>query len=248
MATGIIDSAYHHVQDAMNYMDSITRSLESHKQIDPSDIENLGESLLKLINNDIFVELCGKAIDLLDTILKKTTALFVKEEKNQKDIQELRKQLMFLNEELKQKKAELDMMTVCQMVFTIEDMVIDQVLRNNKALHPGDRIYRIHKMEEYLNEEETFEGTEEERQAAIRRWEELQLKIGWTKTSKIKNSFWIVKQHRLGTAHKTEPPDVVRDTYDKILSMKKSDRKFQQDKWHFDKCLEIYEALWAVSN
>ncbi len=253
MAAKSFDSA-NHVQAAMNDLDSITNSLERHKPIDPSDIENLRESLFKLIDNKIFAELYEKAIALLEAISNKTAALFEVEEKNRKDIQELRKQVTELQKDLKQTKAELDqkqeqldMMTVCQVVSTIEDMVIDQVLPMNKTLNPGDRIYLIHKMEKYLNEE-TFEGTEEERQAAISRWEELQSNIGWTKTYKMKNTFYRVKEHRVGIAHDKQPPDVVNKTYSKLLSMKKSDRKFQDDKWHFDKCIEIYEALWAVSN
>ena len=241
MATGSIN-----VQDTINFIDGLNNSFERHKLPDPSYIQNFEESFLKSIGNGKFAELDKKAITLLHTILTTITALFEKEEKNQKDIEELRKQLTNLKEELQQKQAELDMMTVCQMVFTIEDMVIDQVLPNNKALNPGYQIYRIHKMEEYLNDKETFEGTEKERQAAIRRWEELKLKIGWTKTSKIKNSFWKVKQYRIETAHDKQPPDVVKKNYRKLLSMKTSDRKFQEDKWHFEKCIAIYEELWKT--
>ena len=155
MAAGSIDSATH-VQDAMNYMDSITSSLESHKQIDSSDAENLEECLLKLIEKETFEELCRKAIALLHAILKKTSDLFEAEEKNQevrkqvielqKDLKQIKADLQEKQEQLDMKQEQLEMMTVCQVAFSIEEMVIEQVLPMNKGLQfktkkPQGKVY-----------------------------------------------------------------------------------------------------------
>ncbi len=233
-----------HIKVAMKHMGSITKSLDSDQGIDPSDIENLKQSLYQFMDNGICPELCEKAVDLLDAMLKENTSSKQKRQSQRENVRALEMKMTQVKKDMEEKQEELDMMIVCQVAFSIEDMVIEQVLPMNETLRYKDKITRIYKMEEVLNGKKKFKGihTEEERQEAHTRWIDLQGKIGWTSTSNMYDAFHKIKRYRLGIAHKKEPPKVVN----RVFKKQKEKNKIQpEDEWYFTTSLEVYENLWS---
>ena len=66
----------------------------------------------------------------------------------------------------------------------------------------------------------------------------------WNKKWSIK-SLRAVKRHRRSPAHPTKPPRDVRRVFRELKKTKK-DHIFQQDRGHFEWCLETYEKLWRI--
>ena len=189
------------------------------------------------MDNEMCPELCEKAIELLDAISKGTKS-------QRENVRALEMKLTQVQKDLEEKQEQLDMMTVCQVSFSIEEMIIEQVLPMNKDLQFKDKIIRIYKMEEVLNGKGQFIGisTEEERRKALKRWIDLQNKIGWTSTSNMGDAFYIIKQYRLGIAHREEPPHVVNQVFEK---QKKEKKIKTEDEWYFETSLKVYEKLWS---
>ena len=108
-------------------------------------------------------------------------------------------------EERQPSEIEELILKVCQVLFTIEELIIEKVLPRTMLNEYGEEkkvpIYRIREMEEALNSpvDGMLFHDEKEQTAARGEWEDLKTRLKWKKYDV--NILQHLKRHRLNTAH-----------------------------------------------
>ena len=257
------------VEELTKHFSSIKQSLESNKPPKQGDIDacvrvisELGGSLngvsssaselLKVMQSK-FKELFDSEQSLgkhrLNNLQKKVLELqkLVKKlkekiEKQDKTIKDLKHKITKVEAEYETLKEDNQILVLCQTAFAAENIIVNTVLPNN--LSRRYPIRRTEDMEEELKgsgfDRRVFASKKSKEKAKLE-WEKLQTQLKWNKKWSIK-SLRAVKRHRRSPAHPTKPPREVRRVFRELKKTKK-DHIFQQDRGHFEWCLETYEKL-----
>ena len=260
------------VEELTKHFSSIKQSLESDKPPKQRDVDacvrvfsDLGGSLngvsssaselLKVIQSK-FKELFDSEKSLerhrLDNLQKEVLELQkqvkklkVKIEKQDKTIKGLKNEITKVEAENKTLKEDNQILVLCQTAFAAEKIIVNTVLPNNLTRRYS--IWRIEDMEEELEgsgfDRKVF-ASKKSKEKAKSEWKKLKAELDWDDKWSIK-SLRAVKRHRLKPAHPTKPPREVRRVFRELKKTKK-DHIFQQDRGHFEWCLETYEKLWKI--
>ena len=241
--------------------ESIAETINSHKAPEQNDIDTCTRILYSLsesLSGDESVA-AANACDVLEAMQKKMKALFENEKKQKETENELRKEVEQLKKQVKELQIQMEelrkkstaerqpseieelMLVVCEMPFTIEKLIIEEVLPKSSK-----KIYKLKDMESELEDNDHFDDkvftSEEEKMNAISRWKTLQKKLNWDPKWDYR-SMKAVKDCRLPFAHKVEPPNIVRREFEQLKEIKKEDGDFKEKLPAFEKCLWLYETL-----
>ena len=260
------------VEELTKHFSSIKQSLESHKPPKQDDVDacvrvfsdldgslngvsSSASELLEVMHSK-FKELFDSEQSLgkhrLDSWQKKVLELQklveklkVKIEKQDKTIKGLKQKITKVEAEYETLKEDNQILVLCQTAFAAENIIVNTVLPNN--LTQRYPIRSIKDMEEELKgsgiDRRVFASKKSKKKAKLE-WEKLQTQHKWNKKWSIK-SLRAVKRHRRSPAHPTKPPRDVRRVFRELKKTKK-DHIFQQDRGHFEWCLETYEKLWRI--
>ena len=260
------------LEELTKLINSIKQSLERYKPPEQGDVDacvrvisNLGGSLngvsssaseLLEVMQSKFKELFDSEQSLgkhrLDNLQKEVLELQklvkklkVKIEEQDKTIKGLKHKITKVEAEYETLKEDNQILVLCQTAFAAENIIVNTVLPNN--LTKRFPIRRIEDMEEELEgsgfDRRVFASKKSKKKAKLE-WEKLQTQLKWNKKWSIK-SLRAVKRHRRSPAHPTKPPREVRKVFQELKKTKK-DHIFQQDRGHFEWCLETYEKLWKI--
>ena len=252
-------------------LESIAETINSHKVPEQNDIDTCTRILYSLsesLSGDKAVAVAN-ACDVLEAMQKKMKALIESEKKQKETEIELRKEVEQLKREVKELQKQMEelrdkltkaqtqplrstaerqpseieelILVVCEMPFTIEKLIIEKVLPKSSK-----KIYKLKDMESELEDIDDFDDkvftSEEEKMSAISRWEKLQKKLEWDPKWDPR-SMKAVKDYRLPFAHKVEPPNIVREKFEKLKEIKKEDGDFTEKLSDFEQCFWLYETL-----
>ena len=260
------------VEELTKHINSIKQSLERHKPPEQGDVDacvrvlsDLGGSLngvstsaseLLEVMQSKFKELFDSEQSLgkhrLDNLQREVLELqnLVKElkvqiEKQHKTIKDLKQTITEVEAKNETLKEDNQILVLCQTAFAAENIIVNTVLPKN--LTKRYPIRRIEDMEEELEgsgfDRRVF-ASKKSKEKAKSEWKKLRTKLKWNKKWSIK-SLRAVKRHRRSPAHPTKPPQEVRRVFEELKKTKK-DHIFQQDRGHFEWCLETYEKLWKI--
>ena len=258
-------------EELAQHLESIAETINRHKAPEQNDIDTCKRilySLNKSLSGDKAVA-AANACDVLEAMQNKMKALFENEKKQKETENELRKEVEQLKQQVKELQIQMKelrdeltkaqtqplksiaerqayeveelILVVCQMPFTIEKLIIEKVLPKSSK-----KIYKLKDMESELEDNDDFDDkvftSKKEKMSAISRWEKLQKKLEWDPKWDPR-SMKAVKDCRLPFAHKVEPPDIVREKFEKLKEIKKEDGDFTEKLSDFEQCLWLYETL-----
>ena len=148
-----------------------------------------------------------------------------------------------LETSMRQVQQENEILKVCQMAFSIENIIVNTVLLNNR-----DQEYQIRSIKEMENilmaqrPNPKYFANQDEKWEAKQTWKNLQKELDWDKDlgqQILKN----VKIKRHGSAHPVVPPEEVKKLFQELEGKVSI---FQTNKSFFTWCLERYEILWKT--
>ena len=130
-----------------------------------------------------------------------------------------------LETSMRQVQQENEILKVCQMAFSIENIIVNTVLPNNR-----NQKYQIRSIKEMKNIlmarrlNQKYFASEDEKLEAKQTWMKLQEDLDWDEELG-KQSLKNVKEERHGPAHKVVPPEEVKRLF---MSWKEKCRHFRQ--------------------
>ena len=250
---------------------NITEALNSHKPPEKKDLEACDKLIHKLSEqlSGLDAELVATAQETWKAINSKVTELFVIEKELRKQEQDLKEQIKELNDKvdklerlveqlmterkeqatrmkeletsMRQVQQENEILKVCQMAFSIENIIVNTVLLKNRK-----QKYQIRSIKEMKNilmaqrPNPKYFADQDEKSKAEKTWMKLQEELDWDEDLG-KQSLKNVKIERHGPAHPVVPPEEVKKLFQELRGKVLI---FQRNKSFFEWCLERYEKLW----
>ena len=250
---------------------NITEMLNSHKPPEKKDLEACEKLIHKLSEQLSVIdgELVATAREAWKAINSKVTELFVIEKELRKQEQDLKEQIKELNDKvdklerlveqlmtkrdeqatrmkkletsMRQVQQENEILKVCQIAFSIENIIVNTVLLKNR-----DQEYPIRSIKQMENIlmarrlNQKYFASREEKLEAKQTWMKLQEELDWDEELG-KQSLKNVKEERHGPAHPVVPPKEVKRLLQELEGKVST---FQTNKSFFTWCLERYEILW----